>query len=188
MDAFSEIVALYLETHNYWVRKCVKLENVTKADKRAFGLPTMPRPEIDLVAFDMRNNELVLVEAKSFLDSYGVWFEVVSNPKVPGAERYKLFTNEPFRRIVSQRIKDEYLQQGLINVNTKVTVGLAAGHIHSPRDEVRIQKHFSKNGWRLFAPQQIKGYVNALADKGWEDSLVTIASKLINRRKFGRKR
>ena len=52
MNAFEEIVAQYLEALGYWVRRSVKV-NISKDDKKAIGLPTMPRPEIDIVALNV---------------------------------------------------------------------------------------------------------------------------------------
>ena len=60
-------------------------------------MPSMPTPEIDLVALDVKEDELLLVEVKSLLDSYGVYFEAVSDEKDKVAERYRLFTNRKFR-------------------------------------------------------------------------------------------
>ena len=177
MNAFENIVKPYLEEEGYWVRQSVKV-HISKEDKVAIGLPSMPRPEVDLVALNVKENELLLIEAKSFLDSYGVWFEAVSGEDVKASERYKLFTNSTFREIVTERLKKEYLDRGLINENTKINYALAAGHIHSGNEEP-IAEYFSKKGWRLFTPTQIKKYVKQLASKGWEDDLVTMTAKLI---------
>ena len=67
MDAFEEIVKLLLETQGYWVRQDVKV-NITKDDKKSLSNASMPRPEIDLAAFNPARNELMLVEVKSYLD------------------------------------------------------------------------------------------------------------------------
>ena len=101
MNAFEEIVKQYLEAEGYWVRHSVKVE-ISKDDKKAIGLPTMPRPEIDLVALNVKENELLLVEVKSFLDSPGVYFGDVigeGGPKSWGYKRYRLFANSKFREI-----------------------------------------------------------------------------------------
>ena len=74
MNAFEDIVKVYLEEKGYWVRQSVKVEKITSEDKKAIGLTTMPRPEIDLVALNAKENELLLVEVKSFLNSQGVYF------------------------------------------------------------------------------------------------------------------
>lgn len=183
MNAFEEIVKQYLEGEGYWVRQGVKI-NISKEDKKEIRLPTMPRPEIDLVALNMKENELLLVEVKSFLDSQGVYYSDVfglDGPESWGAKRYRLFADSTFRRIVTERLLEEFLEQGLINKKTKPNYALAAGHIHSPEDESNIKRDFSKRGWKLFSPREIKDKVKGLSGKGWEDNLVTTTAKLILR-------
>jgi len=183
MNAFENIITQYLEGEGYWVRQSVKVD-ISKEDKQVIGLPTMPRPEIDLVALNVRENELLLVEVKSLLDSYGVYFEAVSDEKDELAKRYRLFTNNTFREIVTERLRKAYLKQGLINENTKINYALAAGNIHSTTDESKINDYFLQKGWKLFSPKKIKDKIKELSQKGWEDNLVTITAKLILREDF----
>ena len=177
MNAFESIVGRCLEEEGYWVRHSVKV-GISKQEKRAIGSFSMPTPEIDIVALSVKKNELLLLEVKSLLGSYGVHFEAISGKDTKDAERYKLFTNSRFRQIVTRQLKKEYLDQGLIGQDTTIRYGLAAGHIHSG-DELKIMDYFSKKGWILFTPAQIKEKVRGLSEKGWEDDLVTMTSKLI---------
>jgi len=179
MNAFEDIVKQYLEEEGYWVRQSVKV-NISKEEKRKIGTHTMPRPEIDLVALNMKKNELLLVEVKSYLDSYGVYFEAVSDKNDEFAHRYKLFTDGNFRNIVTKRLREEYQEQGLINENTKINYALAAGNIHYPEDVSKIRDYFSKQKekWILFSPKQIKDKIKGLSKKGWEDNLVVMTAKL----------
>jgi len=180
MNAFEDIVRLYLEEEGYWVRQSVKV-NISKQDKRDIGAFSMPRPEIDLVALNMKENELLLIEVKSFLDSYGVYSEAITDEKDVFSKRYRLFTDSIFRKVVTKRLREEYLEQGLVNENTKINYALAAGHIHYPEDELKIREYFSKpeRGWKLFSPKDIKDKIRKMSEKGWEDNLVTITAKLI---------
>lgn len=130
MEAFEDIVRRYLENEGYWVRQSVKV-HISGEDKVAIGTYSMPTPEVDLVALNVRDNELLLIEAKSYLDSYGVYYEAVSDPKDKGARRYKLFTNDAFREKVTNQLKKQFLDQGLTRSDTKINYALAAGHIHS---------------------------------------------------------
>ena len=180
MNAFENIVKLYLEEEGYWVRQSVKV-SISKEDKKAIGLPSMPRPDIDLVALNVKENELLLIEVKSLLDSYGIYFEAVSDDKDELAKRYRLFTDSKFRTVVTNRLREAYLRQGLINERTTINYGLAAGNIHSG-NEPQISEYFSKKGWKLFTPEQIKGKVRQLSTKGWEDDLITMTAKLILRK------
>lgn len=188
MNAFEDIVKLYLEEEGYWVRQSVKVSKITKEDKRELKNPTMPTPEIDLVALHFRRNELVLIEAKSYLDSYGVYYEAVTGNvtkkyEEKDAKRYRLLNDDKFRKVVTERLKEDYFEKGLINQKTKINYGLAAGNIKYPEDEQRIREHFSKQNekWILFSPKDIKQKIKKLSDKGWEDNLVTITAKLILR-------
>lgn len=179
MNAFEDIVRRYLEEEGYWVRQSVKVE-ITKQDKRSIGTPSMPRPEIDLVAFNAKKNELVLIEAKSYLDSYGVYYEAIADPKDEGAARYKLFTNETFQRIVTEALIDKYMKSGLIKNKVKVNYGLAAGNIHKG-DEKRLADLFHRNKWMLITPRQLREFVEQCATKGWEDDVVTMTVKLLKK-------
>lgn len=177
MNAFEDIVAYYFEEEGYWVRQSVKV-NISKENKKFLGLPSMPRPEIDLVAFKVKGNTLLLIEAKSYLDSSGVRFDDVTGENQDAAKRYRLFTNPRFREIVTKKVQEDYLEQGLINAGTRINYALAAGNVYA-NDEARIQDYFQKNGWLFVSPQQIKEKIKKLAAKGWEDSLITITAKLI---------
>jgi hypothetical protein len=184
MNAFENVVAQYLELEGYWVKQSVKVK-LSKDDKKVIGLDTMPRPEIDLVALNVKENELLLVEVKSFLDSQGVYFGDDDigkfKPDSQAAKRYRLFADNTFRRIVTKRLREEFLREGLISSKTKINYALAVGKFYSVKDEPITRSFFSKRGWRLFTPQQIKEKIRALAEKGWEDDLVTITAKLLLR-------
>jgi len=180
MNAFETIVGQYLEAKGYWVRHSVKPE-ISAEEKREIGSPTMPRPEIDLVALRVDKNELILVEVKSLLDrQYGVYIEAFTDEEDRDKGRYKLFTNPRFREIVTRRLRSEYLEEGLIRDDTRIRYGLAAGKIHKS-DEEKIRKHFSRNGWMLFMPQDIKKMLRTLSEKSWEDDVVVMTAKLLLR-------
>jgi len=138
----------------------------------------MPTPEIDIVALNVKRNELLLLEVKSLLGSYGVHFDAVSGKDKEEGKKYKLFTNAKFMKAVTTQLRKEYLDQGLITQDTKISYGLAAGHIHST-DEAKIAEYFAEKGWTLFTPTKIKESVRQLSEKGWEDDLVTMTSKLV---------
>ena len=119
MNAFEDIVKLYLEEEGYWVRQSVKVHKITKEDKRNLKKYSMPTPEIDIVAFNMKRNELLLVEVKSLLDSYGVHYDAVSGVEERDKHGYKLFNWDLYREIITERLIEEYLAQGLINKKPK---------------------------------------------------------------------
>lgn len=180
MDAFEDIVALFLEEEGYWVRQSVKVVKITKGDKRALKKHTMPTPEIDIVALNMKRNELLLVEVKSYLDSQGVDIDSLTGKDKRLAGRYRLFNNKKYREIVTERLQEEYLEKGLIKKNTAIRYGLAAGKVYKG-EESEICDYFKKKGWYLFLPERIKTTISELSEKGWEDNLITITTKLVLR-------
>ena len=71
MESFEEIVKVLFEEDNYWVRQSEKV-GLTREEKRRTGKPSIPRPEIDLVALNQSENHILVLEVKSFFDSPGV--------------------------------------------------------------------------------------------------------------------
>ncbi len=185
MNAFEDIVKLYLEEQGYWVRQSVKVD-ISIENKRKLGTPSMPRPEIDLVAYKAESNELLLVEVKSLLDSYGVHFNAVVGEKGSKADEkdargYKLFNNKKWTGIVSKRLKEEYMKAGLINEETVLNYALAAGKIHGGvegDDEKKLVDYFKKKRWILFTPDDIKTTIKSFSEKGWEDNIIVFTAKL----------
>jgi hypothetical protein len=82
MNAFEDVVKLFLEENNYWVRQSFKVTTITKEDKRNIGKHSLPTPEIDMIALNLDRNELLLVEAKSFLDSHGIYCSLLNTPTI----------------------------------------------------------------------------------------------------------
>lgn len=178
MDSFEKIVALYLEDHGFWVKNNVKVD-ISKADKRKIGLFSIPRPEIDIIAHKPSSNELLFIEAKSYLDSTGVQYrDLVGGGK--GARHYKLFSNRKFREVVTKQIIKNLRKSGLIAGKIKPIYALAAGKIRNG-DEEKIKNYFNKKGWRLFTPRQISQTLKDMAKRGYENHQVVVAVKMILR-------
>lgn len=177
MNAFEDIAGKILEEQRYWVRQSVKVD-IAKEQKAMIGTATMPRPEIDLVAYNAADNQLVLFEVKSFFDSQGVTFAALAGENVKAAKRFKLFTNSKFREIVASKLKNSYLVCGLIRSDCHVRYGLIAGKIKKG-DEEAIQRLFSDNGWILITPKNVQEAVRRLSEKGYEDNVLTIAAKIL---------
>lgn len=178
MDYFENIVKRLIEEDGYWVRQSFKV-NLTKAEKRSIGRHTMPRPEIDLLGFRPRSNELLVIEAKSFIDSLGVRLEDLKQTHDIPQGRFKLFTCENYRHIVIQRLILDLRELGLIAEEPNTSFGLAAGKIYRDQDE--IKKFFHERGWVLYTPSNIAKRIQKLAGIPYDNDPYVIAAKLLLR-------
>ena len=113
MDAFESVVATILEHNGYWVRSRFKV-NLTKEEKVEIGLPSLPRPELDLVAFRGKGNVLRIVECMSYLDSKGVSITAFNGTDIVSAKRYKLLLQDDRRGIVQRRLVQQLRAAGLV--------------------------------------------------------------------------
>jgi hypothetical protein len=96
MDAFEVIAARFFEVQGFWTRIGVKVE-ITKPEKVALNNKSMPRPEIDVVAWKPSTNQLLVIECKSYLDSTGVRTEHLHGQEDVENDKFKLF-NRAARR------------------------------------------------------------------------------------------
>ncbi len=179
MDHFESIIATLLEAEGYWVRRSFKV-NVTKEEKRQIGKPSIPRPEIDLLALHFSTNEVLVLEAKSFLDSPGVKLaQLKEEHEVPDG-RYKLFTSERYRSVVLVRLLQDLIACGMANSDTKISLGLAAGKVYQGQSEP-IGEFMAKKEWLFWSPENIKQKVTALAARGYENDPAIITAKILMR-------
>ncbi len=150
MDAFEDLVGGILRAEGYWVHNGYKI-NLSKEDKRALGNPSMPRPEIDLVAYKAGTGELLSLECKSYFDSGGVH----ARDLLPGgrnAQRYKMFVNADLRRIVLQRLVEQLVGSGAVADAPVPKLGLINGYA-TPANTDILTSHFEAHGWALFGPE-----------------------------------
>lgn len=179
MDYFEATVKTLLESDGFWVRQSVKVD-VTKEDKKEIGRPTMPRPEIDLIAYKPESNEILAIEVKSFLDSSGVYLsDLQQSFDIPNG-RYKLFTSKTYRDVVFKCLSRQLQISGLTSTLLPIKLGLAAGKVHKGQEqEVREYLH-TKNMYFL-GPSEIKQKIQSLALKGYENDPTVIAAKILMR-------
>jgi len=175
MDCFEMILKVLLESEGYWVRHSFKVM-LSKNDKKLIGRPTMPRPEIDLLAFDFRKNTVIAIEAKSFLDSTGVKFEELKTQTSKG--RYKMFTDENYRKIVLSNLSKNLIDKKMIDGKTTIGLGLAAARIQKGQEN-DISNYFKEKKWFFWSPQEIKDKVIALSKSGYENEYATIVAKIL---------
>jgi hypothetical protein len=184
MDNFEGIIATLLEADHYWVRRSFKID-VTQEEKRQVGKHSIPRPEIDLLAFNFSKNEVIAFEVKSFLNSPGVRLEDLQREHEVQEGRYKLFTSIGYREVVLTRLKKDLISHGMADVNTKVTLGLAAGKVYQKKSEPPLTQsklmrvHLEKSGFVFWSPEDIRIRVKALAHRAYENDPVIIAAKIL---------
>lgn len=179
MDYFEGIIATLLEAEGYWVRQSFKVE-LTKEEKREIGKPSIPRPEIDLLALDFANNQILALEAKSFLDSPGVKLVDLEQKHSVPSGRYKLFTSSRYRSVVLTRLLGVLQAKGMADDNTKITLGLAAGKVYRG-ESAPIRRFIEKRKWFFWSPEDIKERVTALAASGYENNPAIITAKILMR-------
>ncbi len=178
MDAFENVVASILQRQGYWTLTSCKVE-LTKDEKRAIGRHSSPRWELDVVAYRGRDNKVLVVECKSFLDSPGVDCSAFSGKDPEGAKRYKLFCEETLRKVILGSLEKQLVEKGFCRPKPTVTLCLAAGKIRG--DEVWLNNHFNRKGWLLWGPSYIREQLQVLRDVGYENTVAAVVAKLLLR-------
>jgi hypothetical protein len=179
MDAFEKIIGQLLQEEKYWVKHSVKIE-LTLEEKRSINKPSTPRPEIDIVAYDVNRDTVYLLEVKSYLDSPGVRYDEVAIEQKEQSGRYKLLTAKNYRNVLSASLKRDWIEQGLIGAKTAISLGLIAGKIYRGQEE-EMAEYFNMQGWLFWGPSIIREKMLLLAGKGYENNAVTIAAKILTR-------
>jgi hypothetical protein len=180
MDAFEHIVSKIFQDQGYWTIVSYKVD-LSKEDKRNLDNHSMPRPEIDIVAYRPSENELLMIECKSYLDSQGVGYRGLAEEGHRYNKRYKMFTNKALRELVEERLVQQMSREGLIAAPLpSPKLCLVAGKIYADH-ETSIQEHFDSNGWRLFTPSWIADRIREVAEKGYENEVMTVVTKILER-------
>ena len=178
MDSFEHVVATILDREGYWVRTNVRVA-LTPEEKRLINRPSAPRWELDVVAYSGSRNELLVVECKSYLDSYGVRTTSFDGSKADEETRYKLFSDDVLRRVVPSRLEKQLAEQGFCPEGTKATLCLAAGKIYG--DPAPLRVIFEKNGWRLLESRWLIEGLQRLAEESYDNSVASVVAKLLLR-------
>ena len=180
MDAFERVISEILWREGYWVQRSFKVE-LTKDEKVAIGRPSSPRWELDIVAYSGRRNELLVVECKSYLDSFGVQFRAFDHTDGTLTDRFKLFNDAKLRDIVRERLRLQLFEAGLIGEHPSVRLVLVCGKIVREKDRKLLREHFRKNNWLLWDDEWLTDKLQAMSQGGYENSVVAVVSKLLLR-------
>lgn len=184
MDAFEQVVSEILWMQGYWVRTSVKVE-LTKPDKQEIGRPSSPRWELDVVGYRGGDNVLQVVECKSYFDSQGVRaadFGLVDSER-SSADRYKLFNDETLRRVVFERLRQQFTETGACREAPTVRLALACGKIKNGADRFNINRRFAPEGWELWDEAWLRDKLGKLAARGYENQVSSVVAKLLLRGK-----
>lgn len=184
MDSFEHVVATIFDREGYWVRTSVKVA-LTPEEKRQINRPSTPRWELDVVAYSGSRNELLVIECKSYLDSYGVRTTSFDGTKGDEETRYKLFSDDMLRQTVLSRLETQLVEQGFCPPGIKATLCLAAGKIYG--DPVPLRSIFDQNGWRLFDTGWLVERLQRLADESYDNSVASVVAKLLLRNEDARR-
>jgi hypothetical protein len=180
MNAFEQIAAHFFEAQGYWTRVGLKIA-VSKEEKRNIGNPSMPRPEVDVVAFKPGINELLIIECKSYLDSAGVRVESFVGDDSVHKDRLKLFNRDGLRELLTSKLLAQLRQEGLLlSSDPSIRFGLVAGKIKAG-DEPQLREIFNTKGWLLITPGDLANGLRKFADRGYEDDVATMIVKILER-------
>lgn len=180
MDSFEQVVAEILWREGYWVRTSLKVE-LTKEEKREIDLPSSPRWELDVVAYKAKDNAVLVVECKSYLDNPGVKFHGFDGSNEKASGRFKLFNKPKIREVVFQRLKQQLVGSGSCSPNPSVTLCLACGRIASDIDRQRMKDHFVQHGWQLWDESWLRDRLRSMAGGGYENQISAVVAKLLLR-------
>jgi hypothetical protein len=185
MDAFEELAAEVFRADGYWVQRGYKIE-LSTADKRSLDNPSMPRPEIDLVAYKAATGELLSLECKSYFDSGGIH----AKDLLPGGrypQRYKMFVNAALRTMVLERLVDQLCANGSVAGRPQPRLGLVFGYA-TPANITMLEEHFSRHNWALFGPAWLRQHLQAMALRSYDNQIASVVAKLLLPRKAPRQK
>ena len=180
MNAFEQIVAGLLRAEGYWTINGYRV-NITKQEKKDIGKHSMPRPEIDILAYKGGQDQLLWVECKSYLDSPGVKYSSFSDPSDVGYSRYKVFNDEKYREIVGKALIGQVLDTKLTKPTPNLSYCLIAGKVYSENDRNKLSQLFQEKGWIFLDDIWLKEKLKSASLSQYEDDIAMIVAKIIQR-------
>ena len=176
MDAFEELVAEVLRADGYWVHRGYKI-NLSPEEKRALDNPSMPRPEIDIVAYKAGTGELLSLECKSYFDSGGVHAkDMLPDGRYP--QRYKMFVKAQLREMVLRRLTEQLIDAGTVAGTPVPKLGLIYGYA-TPKNIAMLEEHFAANHWALFGPDWLRQHLKQMALRSYDNQIASVVAKLL---------
>jgi hypothetical protein len=178
MEAFESLVAGALRREGIWIYPGYHVD-VSQADKQAFGQPSHPRPEIDILGYRPTANTLLWIECKSYLDSPGVKFGGFDGSSPKEAKRVpKVFRDSHYRQVVTRALIRETVAETLACPDPKVEYWFATGNI-AEQSRAAIRQHFDEQGWTLLDREWIIAQLRRVGSAKYENDVATMVSKLL---------
>jgi hypothetical protein len=143
-----------------------------------------PRWELDIVAYNARENLLRVVECKSYMDSTGVRASTFDGSNPEHAKRYKLFNDPKLRRVVFNRLCLQFTGIGACREAPQVGMALACGKIRNDADRAAIRNHFEAHGWDLWDEPWLRDNLQKMAAQGYENQISAVVARLLLRGKI----
>ena len=181
MDHFETIACTLLEHAGYWVRRSFKVE-LPQEKRDALGKSSMPRVEVDLLAFKPTENLIVAFEAKSYLNSPGVSFKEIKATHKRPKGKYKIFTCKGYREIVLKRLKAQLIKRGMATKKTKIKLGLVAAKVKGKDAEKALADYMAERNWKFWRPSEIEKSLKELARLRYENDVAVLVSKILLRK------
>lgn len=155
-----------------------KMVNLPKETKVTVGKPSLPRPEIDILAYRANDNSRLWVECKSYMDSTGVKVNAFNGDDLKSAERYKGFTWHAYREVVTLALFAQRIGEGDLSSKPKMGFCLVTGKIAADKDRKDLHEHFRRNEWIFYDKKWVKQRLEQLAGKGSENDVAVQVAKL----------
>jgi hypothetical protein len=168
-DSFEQVVSelLWNEGLSGWRSFKVKL---TAEDKAAIGKPSSPRWELDVVAYDVRDNVIHVIECKSYFDNPGVGARWLKDDRPASRVGFlELFADDTLRKVVFARLEQQLVDERRRRARPKLRLGLVCGHTKkAAREELR--GHFAAKGWDLYDEEWLRDGLRKVANGGLRES------------------
>ena len=135
-----------------------------------------------MVAYSGARNELLVVECKSYLDSFGVRARELDGLPASGKSRYKLFVEpDPLRRVILNRLVSQLAERGFCRPDVTVQLALACGKIHGKDGVAELHALAERDGWRLIEPSWLVDRLTRAAEASYENEIASVTAKLLLR-------